>query len=77
MQIDVTEKKVPEIPTAVYCDETHGLMICMNGQFFSVNDTQTALFKCCTKCVKYSNGFSMDSAGRLSKHELFYSSSWS
>ena len=67
MQTTVVEKKVPEVPTAAYYDSKHGLVISVGGQMYSVNDTSIPLFQCCAKCVKYSNGFSMDSAGRISK----------
>lgn len=76
LQTSVATKKVAEVPTAAYYDETNGLVISVGGQMYSVNDTSVPLFQCCAKCVKYSDRFSMDSAGRMSKKDLFFSSSW-
>ena len=76
MQTSVTTKKVSEVPTAASYDEAHGLIISVGGQMYSVSDTSIPLFQCCAKCVKCANGFSMDSAGRMSKKGLFFSSSW-
>lgn len=76
LQTSVTTKRVPEVPSAAFYDDTHGLVISVGGQMYSVDDVSAPLFACCARCVKYSGGFSLDSAGRLSKSDLFFSASW-